>query len=469
MNKKYLLLFCVIILINAIYNAVYQLHYDEAYYWAFSQHLSLSYYDHPPMLAYMIKLCSLLGHSEFLVRLPALVCGIITVITMVKLAQCMWDNKIANITLLLALCSPLIEAIFFIVTPDSPLLMFWSLTLYCLYQWIFNNKNKYAYLAGLFAGCGLLSKYMMILIFPGLFLFLILSQSYRGLLFKKELYLASIIALAAFMPVIYWNYNHDWISFKFQLHHGVDLSQQFNAGAFFDYLGGQILISGIFIFLPLLFFIVRYYKVIVADDKLSFLFWPFAFILIFFGYRALFQHMEANWPAVAYVSGIILLAYWVGKLNIKWIRYASAILITIVLIVTKAPLYFVPTVLHNKQEIQIVNAFYGSKELISQVRPYIKSNNILLACDYGNASRAWFYLSANEVYVLDDFKFAHMYQYWNNQLSKQIKSAIYICDNNDANALDNLQKYFKSISLLHIAKYDNKVGDRYLYIYRATN
>lgn len=469
MNKRYLLFFLVIIVINCIFNAKYQLHYDEAYYWVFSQNLSVSYYDHPPMIAYMIKIFSFFGHSEFFVRCAALSSTIVTVLIIFKLAKRMYGQGVANIALLLALCSPLIEAMFFIVTPDCPLLMFWALSLYFFYRGVFENSRKCIYLTGIMIGLGLMSKYTMVLIYPSLFLFLIFSDNYRKLFYKKDIYLAFLISIILFSPVIYWNYKHNWVSFIFQLHHGVDLTKTLNWGAFFDYLGGQLLISGIFIFLALLYFVLRNIRLNIKNDKLAFVFWPFIFVLVFFGYRALFQHMEANWPAVAYISGIIFLAYWLDKTKTRWVGIASFCLIALVIIIVKVPLKWLPNDLHNRPEVQIVNAFYGSEELLNGVKPYLINKPTVLACDYANASRAWFYLNLNRTYVLSDFKFANMYQYWNGSLQVPIKNAIYICDHKGSDSMDSLEKSFKNIKLLNIVKYDNKIGERDLYIYKVSN
>ncbi|MFN7093931.1 MAG: glycosyltransferase family 39 protein, partial [Burkholderiales bacterium] len=96
MNKKVLFLLLTIVAINAVFNSVFQLHYDEAYYWVWGQNLSLSYYDHPPMIGYLIWLASFLGSSEFFVRLPALITTIITVVVIYALAKKMFDETVAN-------------------------------------------------------------------------------------------------------------------------------------------------------------------------------------------------------------------------------------------------------------------------------------------------------------------------------------------------------------------------------------
>ena len=469
MNKKCLLFFCIVLLLNFFLNGKFELHYDEAYYWVLSQNLSLSYYDHPPMIAFIIRLFSIFGHSEFAVRLSALSTTCITVIVMYKFAKRMFGQQVADITCMLALAIPLIQALCFITTPDSPLLMFWSLTLYCFYVGVFETKAKYIYLTGVFAGFALVSKYTAVLIFPSLFIFLILSNNYRKYIFRKEIYIALIIACVMFMPVIYWNYQHDWASFKFQFQHGIDSKKELNFATPFDYLGGQVLISGILIFIAMLFFTFKYIKINIQNDKLAFLFWPFVFVFCFFGYRSLFQHMEANWPAPMYVSGIVWLSYWLKITNIKWVYRTAVGLILIVLILGKFPLTFVPNAMYNTQFNGNINVFYGSHDLLEQIKPYIHKNDIILACDYGNASHAWFYLNLPRVCVLSNFTYSHMYQYWNNDLPQSINHALYICDNDDKTAFNNLKDNFRKIELLDIAKYNNKIGSKVMYIYKASN
>ncbi|MBY0378870.1 MAG: glycosyltransferase family 39 protein [Burkholderiales bacterium] len=315
----------------------------------------------------------------------------------------------------------------------------------------------------------MLSKYTMILAFPSVFIFLLFAPRYRKLLAQKEIYLAFIIAIILFMPVIIWNYQHDWISFKFQFNHGVDLSKSFNLLTFTDYLGGQVLISGIFIFLALWYFMVKNFKHNLHDKKLSFLLIPCVFVLVFFGIRSVFQHMEANWPAVAYITGIIFVAYWINKVKNLWMIRGSFGLILVVMIICKAPMFFIPQTLHNNQAVKIVNTFYGTKELLAQIKPYIKQNDIVLACDYGNASRIWFYLQLPQPFVLKDFKFSHMYQYWDDTLPNQLNNAVYICDGEDQVAMETLRSHFRKIDLLYSATYDNNAGNREMYIYRVTN
>ena len=163
---------------------------DEAYYWIWSNHLALSYYDHPPMVAYLISLSCLIYHSEFFVRGALLVTWPVTIVTTYALAKKMFDLETAKIGILLMISSPLICAFALIITPDSPLFMFWMLTLYCFYLGVFEKKPWILYLAGIFAGCALLSKYMAVLLFPALLSFLLFSPQHRIILFQKDIYIA---------------------------------------------------------------------------------------------------------------------------------------------------------------------------------------------------------------------------------------------------------------------------------------
>ncbi len=467
MNRKVQLFFVAIIIINLIFNGQFQLHYDEVYYWVWSQNLRMSYFDHPPMIAYMIRLASFFGHGEFFVRLPALVTTAITVLVLYKLALRMFNQKIADITAILLLSCPLIQGMFFIVTPDSPLLMFWALTLYALYIGLFENKVLYIYLAGFFAGCALLSKYTGILIFPSVFLFLIVSKEFRHYLLKKDIYLAFILALLVFSPVIIWNYQHEWASLAFQINHGVDSSHKLNLQSFGDFWGGAVILVSPIIFITMFIYIISHWKTNIATSKLAFLLCTCIFGFLFFAYCSFYKHTEANWPAPVYLSGIILTAYWLSLANKKWVCISSVVFIFIVLLICKLPLVFIPRQIHNK--IPAINNFFGEKENVMKLRPYIKPDTVLLACDYGNASRAMYYLGLDSIGVPYKLPFSNEFRYLNQEISPDLKNAIYICDNEDPNALDIMHSYFRSIHLVKALTYSNKVVDSKLYIYQVNN
>lgn len=453
------------LLINGIFNAKFQLHYDEAYYWAWGQNLSMSYFDHPPMIAYMIRGASIFGHSEFWVRFPALACAVITLLMLYYMSKRMFGQKVAEVTAILGFSMPILEAIGFVATPDSPLFMFWIFTIYFCYIWIFEGKTSYVYLAGISAGCALLSKYTALFIYPGLFLFLITSKDYRRLLLKKDVYLAFILSIIIAMPVILWNYQHGWVSFIYQFNHGIDSKDGINLAQIGDYLGGQLFISGPFIFCAGLYFIYKNFNQIFKSPKLAFLLYPVIFGFLFFLSCSITKHMEANWPGPIYLSFIIFVAYYLVENNIRWVYKASFILICIALLVTKMPVRFTPKPLHNK--IPGINIFFGNKELLVHVAPYVKPDTLVLACDYGNASRIWFYLGVR-TYVPAQLPFSNSYRYWQHP-ELPIKKAIYVCGGQDILALTKLGLYFRNAKLLDKVPFTNVITDNVVYIFEVGN
>ncbi|AUR52251.1 ArnT family glycosyltransferase [Aquella oligotrophica] len=468
MDRKVLLVFILIVFMHLLFNQSLQLHYDEAYYWVWSKNLALSYYDHPPMIAYLIRLTTLFSDKEFFVRLAAVLCSTTTVIMMYKTALRMFGQKAADVTVLLALAWPILEGTFFITTIDSPLLMFWSITLYCVVRGFIENELKFVYLAGLFLGCSLLSKYTAILILPGILIYLILAAKKRNKLWNINTYLALLMAIVVFSPVIIWNAGHDWVSFAFQFKHGIASDKSLNFASFGDYIGSTIGAANPFISLTIFAFIFVKRKQLLRDERYLLLVSIFLFVVVFFAYNSLFKFMEANWVAPAYISGIIFAAACLTEYNLKWVYRTAITLILILLPIAKMPGKFVPKQFQSK--IPAVNAFMGNQQLYDKIRQnYLHAGDIVLSCDYGNASRGWYYLGQGRTYVLSNFKFTDNYQYWNDKLSYPIQNALYYCDNDDSGNITLLKDYFKEVKPLgSIAYRDNFVNNK-LYLYRLSN
>jgi 4-amino-4-deoxy-L-arabinose transferase-like glycosyltransferase len=462
-------IFILLIIANGFFNSHFQLHYDESYYWVWSQNLSFSYFDHPPMIAYMMRLSSLLGYSEFFVRLPALISALVTILIMFKLSDKMFGAKVANITFYLLISWPMLQGIFLVTTPDSPLIMFWSFTLFTFYLGIFEDKVKYIYLSGFCLGLALLSKYTAILLVPGLFLFFIFSKKYRYMLLKKEIYIAMMIALIIALPIFIWNYQHDWISFSFQMNHGYDHEKIFRLDSFSDFILSQLGVGGPVMMIALIYYLIKYNKDIVKDDRLAFLFWPFIFIFLFFAHSSMYAYSGANWTMPGLISGFIILAYYLCKNNNKVVYISSLALISVAILIVKIPTVFLPKYFIKK--IDPIHVFYGNKELAGIVNKYLSSSDILYACDYGNASRLWYYLGGKKkVYVLPKFKFANNYQYWSSDLGRNPKDGIFVCDQEiKNNKFDPINTYFKSVTLLDIAKLKNPFNVNHYFIYEVKN
>ncbi len=103
---------------------------------------------------------------------------------------------------------------------------------------------------GLCAGVALASKYSAVLTIGGAFLYLATSPAHRRWLRRPEPYLAGVLALAVFSPVILWNATHGWASFAFQGERATGL--RFRPFGPLTVLGGEALFVLPWIWLPMM-------------------------------------------------------------------------------------------------------------------------------------------------------------------------------------------------------------------------
>ena len=235
-NFRFLHLLIVTTVLRVLFAAIAELKYEEAYYWLYSQHLDWSYFDHPAMIAWMIRLCTFwTGDAEIWVRMPAILCFAGTMLCMHRLACELFNARAAFIMAGLAAVLPAFEFYSIFSLPDAPLLFFWSLGLYLGYR-LYKSENPYWWLGlGVATGLAILSKY------PGIFtplapiLLVYIKKKYK--LFKTwQFVLGTILALLLTFPIFYWNSQHQWASFLFQ-----GLSRLGEANSLRETFGGSLL------------------------------------------------------------------------------------------------------------------------------------------------------------------------------------------------------------------------------------
>jgi hypothetical protein len=253
-------------------------YFDTAYYWQWARHLAWGYYDHPPMAAWLI---AVLG-----IHATALVCGAGTVAAVWGLARDVYGNREAAwraAALWSVVPAGMVAGVW--ATPDSPLLLFWTLGLWALW------KERWGW-AGLACGLALLSKYPAVLL--GLAFLLAAARARR---LPWGAWGAGALALLCFVPVVLWNARHEWVGFLFQLHHGLEGRGGWNT--FGQFLAGQLALGG-----PVLFPLALVYAV--RGPREQFLLRMAAVVpLLFFGYASARARGEANWPAAAYVAACV--------------------------------------------------------------------------------------------------------------------------------------------------------------------
>ena len=206
-----------LVLLRLFYGGPFEILSEEGYYWSYAQHLDISYLDHPPMVALLIWASTILfGHSEFSVRIGALVCWAITGYYAYRLTDAVHGAQVALRALLLVALLPIFFGFGLVITPDSPLLACWAGALYYLYRSLIEEKRPAWIGVGICLGLGMLSKYVTALLGGAALVFLLVDKRSRKWLSRPEPYLAFLIVLVLFLPVIVWNAQHDWGSFYFQ-------------------------------------------------------------------------------------------------------------------------------------------------------------------------------------------------------------------------------------------------------------
>ncbi len=207
-----------VFLLRVLYLKVFPLTPEEAYYWNYSIRPDFGYLDHPPMVAWLIALAeALFGHGEASIRIVSLVCGLGVVGFVYRLAGRLVDRPAALTAAALAAAIPYsFFAAGLMTTPDAPLAVAWAASLYFLHRALIGDERRAWYGVGASLGLGLLSKYTIAMLGPAALAFCILDRRARTWLLRPAPYVAVLIALALFAPVVYWNYTNAWASFRFQ-------------------------------------------------------------------------------------------------------------------------------------------------------------------------------------------------------------------------------------------------------------
>ncbi|MGE5583207.1 MAG: glycosyltransferase family 39 protein [Bacillota bacterium] len=293
---------------NLHFLSTQNLHPDEAYYWVWSRHLDIGYFDNSPFVAYVIRLFTTIGrNNEFWDRLPAFLGWVFFLYFVFKMVKLVYlDQRSAWLGVLVGTFVPLVASGSHIMTHDIPMIFFATLTWFFLYLAIEREQKSAWYWGGVFFGMALFSKFQAVLIGLAVLTVLLTRSEKRRILLTKEPYLAVLIAFLMFLPVLYWNWQHHWAAFLWQSQHGIH--REINFHNELEYLGGQL---GVF---SLLFLVLLYYTIkrIIGWKKTSsgvaYLITSFLPVFIFFGLTSLTFAAEPNWPAVGYFPAVVFLS-----------------------------------------------------------------------------------------------------------------------------------------------------------------
>src|SRR5665647_1177165 len=193
--------------------------FDEAYYWMWSKHLAGGYYDHPPMVALVIRLGTMVaGDTELGVRLASILLALPMSFAVFRAAAILFGGQRVAATATILLNVTLMAAVgTLIVTPDAPLLVASSFVLFFLAKVLETGRGAWWLAVGAAVGAALLSKYTALFFGPAILIWLVSVPKLRRWLISPWPYFGGLVAAAVFSPVILWNADHHWISFIKQI------------------------------------------------------------------------------------------------------------------------------------------------------------------------------------------------------------------------------------------------------------
>ena len=283
-----------------------------------------------------------------------------TSLILYRLAFLLFDEEVAEKTIIIFLLIPITQATNFITSLDPLLMFFWALSLYLFWKWLNTKSLVLTVLLALTLGLGFLSKYSMILFLPSSFLVLLFSN-HKNVLLNYKPYVIVIIFCLLSLPIFMWNEENHWISLSFQWQHGTQ-SHHFNWHNVEMFLLGQLGDFNPIYGVALVIFSIRYYKDY-RREQLRFLLIPTLIVLGVFGYFGLWNRSQPNWTMPAYLSATILLAYFFNKHRLSLTYWAGILLNLLVILFLKFP-YFSPERLDS---VNPIIKFYGYSEVIKNL------------------------------------------------------------------------------------------------------
>jgi hypothetical protein len=320
-------LICLVTILRWVYLAKWStldLAPDEAHYWDWSRHLDWSYYSKGPLISWIIALgvaCfgslseALTGNLTLAVRLPSSLFG----------AGFLWglyllSTKVIQrpglqlIVVISAMTLPVMSAGALLMTIDSPFVFFWVWASYLGYLAVIEKRTWAWPAAGSMVCLGIMAKYTMALWLFSFGLFLLFSSEHRKTLFSRLFWLLVAVSGLSAIPILIWNSQNDWVTFKHVAVQAGVASNQKSAGIrWFGPLEYVVSQAGL---LLLHWFVVwiggiwmmRPWKA--TSSALQYLWFLSVPTFTIFGLSSIKSTGQLNWPITTYITGMILGAIW---------------------------------------------------------------------------------------------------------------------------------------------------------------
>lgn len=417
--RLFLVLLAILFVLNLVQSYFTELIYDEAYYWYYAQQLDWGYFDHPPMVAFLIKLSSLFFDGELGVRFMSCVLSVGTYLFLWLLIDNPRKKDYIVHFFLLLFSMTLMNAYGFLTLPDTPLLFFTALFLWLYKRFLQQPTILISVLLGVAMAALMYSKYHAVLVI--LFVFL----SNFKLIGNDRAWLAVIIALICYAPHFLWLYEHDFVSIKYHLFERPNQAYSFEKFTL-GYLINLVAIFGLLFYWVYLSLI----KTKAASDKftkaLKFLVFG---VLIFFFVSSFNRRVQTQWIIVISIPMAILAFNHLleNAKSRKWM-YRLGLVSLVVLLYARVWLVHHPL-------LPLLFETHGNKEWVKTLKTKAEGVPIVFENSYRSASMYKFYSEG------DSFSFNNVWGERKNQYS-----------------IDDTEELMRNKRILYVTKY-RKSGD----------
>jgi len=384
---------------------------DEAYYWVYSQFLDWGYFDHPPMIALLVKIGSFLFPGELGVRLLPSLLGAGTIFLILSMLK----EKVRDIRFpMLVICAiPLfhLHVAGFIAIPDLPLVFFASL-FFLLYKKYLEKESPWViFLLSLSIVLMLYSKYHSLLVIG----FTVLSN--LKILYRRSFWLVVLLSVILYLPHILWQVTHDFASFGYHL---IDRNSPFQLRHLIEYIGNQWAMIGPFCGLILLYLGISRRTTNKFESALKFNLIGFFLVFLF---SSLKGHVEPHWTAVAFVP-LVLLSVPVIEENLrlkKWVSILSYVTIPFILLIRLALIVnfdLIPDKVsrrfHNKE------AYYLQIHEEARGRPVVFTNSF-------QQPSLYMFFTEESAFTQNNYRYRkNQYDLWPFEADLQGKEVLYL-------------------------------------------
>lgn len=361
-------------ILNVFTAGFMDVHFDEAYYWVYSKNPSLGYFDHPPMIAWMIFAGQTLFDNELGLRLFTIIFSTITVWILWILAKKYTNNALLFWAIIYS--TLLVHPYSFIATPDGPLFLFTAIFFLIYDRYLKNNSWGNSLTLGVSIALMLYSKYHGVLVVG----FVTLSN--LKLLSKKSFWVVALTSFLLIIPHFWWQYQNHFLSFQYHLIDRYLYRYEFKLTLF--YILSELAVTG-----PWLgwFFLYALWKNKPINKYELGLKVMGIGVFVFFLLSTFGGDYEAHWTLIAFVPLILLTIKFVEE-HQKWQKwiYISGIVNFCLLLVVRVLLV---TPLGN--DIKAMSLLKGWKTDCFELKSKVGDTPVLFQDSWNRAARYAYY------------------------------------------------------------------------------